>query len=461
MQNLGLPASSSYQQARVAAIETCAWADDLVSGLFVTGFRWEKHLWSWVPRAFAHAARTAAKLRKRTAPTTSPFPNDEGEPESLRHGNATARVDVRSDAVHGREILADDVGTLDPTTGLRWPQGLACGGPAFLDVGTNIGDWLAPLRAALPPQVPIFGVEGLASNAAVAAANVLAAGLAKEMALIAAADAASSNATGHASSTGPVRTPPATSVGITKLLPFAMSSPAGVQVIRKDDGVCFSTIEDNLGGQGMFGPRNGKEMAARDRCPPKALAGVTTLANALRGAACAEGGDKGHTTRRPQSEWPNVLVAKFDIEDSEFLALSSATAWLAEQPPCWVILETGDRYVRLRLDLPRVAARARAQPTDVVRYLTQPARLSRIDRPTSLAVLQLLWTHGYTQIWRGHWSPPREFPFNAGAKPFVDTSSVADMLGAVKKDLARIEYKDYIIGRPDYEECVSRAFALR
>ena len=208
MQNLGLPASSSYQQARVAAIETCAWADDLVSGLFVTGFRWEKHLWSWVPRAFAHAARTAAKLRKRTAPTTSPFPNDEGEPESLRHGNATARVDVRSDAVHGREILAEDVGTLDPTTGLRWPQGLACGGPAFLDVGTNIGDWLAPLRAALPPQVPIFGVEGLASNAAVAAANVLAAGLAKEMALIAAADAASSNATGHASSTRPVRTPP-------------------------------------------------------------------------------------------------------------------------------------------------------------------------------------------------------------------------------------------------------------
>ena len=211
----------------------------------------------------------------------------------------------------------------------------------------------------------------------------------------------------------------------------------------------------------MFGPRNGKAITVRDRCPPHALAGVTTLANALRGAACAEGGDKGHTTRGPQSEWPNVLVAKFDIEDSEFLALSSATAWLAEQPPCWVILETGDRYVRLRLDLPRVAARARAQPTDVVRYLTQPARLSRIDRPTSLAVLQLLWTHGYTQIWRGHWSPPREFPFKAGDKPFVDTSSVADMLGAVKKDLARIEYKDYIIGRPDYEECVSRAFALR
>ena len=328
------------------SVQACGWADEAVSGLFLKDFRWEKKLWRWIPQMFAEASLSAQQ-------------------QGLR--------------------LRSQCGEI----------------PGFLDLGVNVGDWMTPLRLLLPPAVPMYGVEGLASNAALAGSNI-----ANACAAVSARLAKQRKGDGQ--------------LGATMLLPYALSSPPLLAKIAHQGGACFSTRAlDNLGAQGMFndakvvGKRGGKYA---DLCPPQALAGVTTLDNALRGVAC------------DGAAWPSLLVAKFDIEGAELLALTTAVPWLASQPPCYVVIET------------------RAEPN-------------------SMGALVLLWSQGYDSIWI-----PKKIKNGTPrtTKPLVqtrDTAVMLDKVHALKQHGYERKHKnsglehDLIVGFSDLDACVARLVA--
>ena len=235
---------ATFRSGEAAHCHVCAWKGDLVSESMLkpspnrkykgNGFTWERDLWKWTVQSFKALA--------------------------AKHGPGTAK----------------DL--------------------AFLDVGTNVGDWITPIRLALP-GLPILGVEGSPATAQVAIANVASAAQFHEK-------------KGRA-------------VGPTKMLPFAMVEPGALGAVQQKGGVCFEDFVENIGGQGIETDA-GK---LQQQCPLKSLAGATTLGHALKGLAGAG------------AQGPKVYIMKLDIQNGELTALRTAQAWLRATPPCYVFLE--------------------------------------------------------------------------------------------------------------------------
>ena len=203
---------------------------------------------------------------------------------------------------------------------------------AFLDVGVNVGDWASPIRVALP-NVPIFGVEGMPSSAAVAAANML------------------TSVEYHRSN--------GNAVAPTVLLPFPLLSWRSLEKAKEEEGVCFRVNDANIGGSGVDTSSKRGSL-----CPPKSSAGATYFPHALKHMAnhfqpsCSNTG----------VVWPSIYIAKLDIEGSEFSVLSSAMDWLQQRPPCYLILGKQNLTTPLNLDKCCLFAKPCAQ-TVVVLHL--------------------------------------------------------------------------------------------
>ncbi len=143
------------------SVRFCGWEADIVSDAALNGFQWERHLWTFVHDAFTN------------------------------------------------DLLNSPPCTNSPTR---------CRAIGFLDIGVNIGDWLTPLRLALP-GVPLVGVEGSPANVALAAAN---------------AAESVRHARQHAQ------------VAATRIMPFALLSPSELRVARHAGGLCFSQDHFNV-----------------------------------------------------------------------------------------------------------------------------------------------------------------------------------------------------------------------
>ena len=226
-------------------LEYCFWADELVSRNALKDFRFEEPEWKWVVHAFQIQAE-------------------------------------------GR----DDFECL-----------------AFMDVGVNIGDWVAPIRAMLP-QVPYLGVEGLPPNAAIATANMLTS-----------IEYHRQQKTAH--------------IAPGVMLPFPLLSWRLLRDARRDGGVCFQGPAFNLGGVAI-------SSEPQLNCLPRFAAGGTAFPHALR-----------HWKRNFQpscggkdNPWPTMFIAKFDIEGFEYKAIISALEWLQQRPPCYIMMEMTPGYTQ-------------------------------------------------------------------------------------------------------------------
>ena len=248
----------------------CGWHADIVSGHALRGFQWERDLWTFVIGAFMHDLLRSPSCKDSPA---------------------------------------------------------RCRAVGFLDIGVNIGDWLTPLRLALP-GVPMVGIEGSPANVALATANV-------------------AESMRRARQSAACRF----SVANTRIMPFAFLSASELRIARRVGGVCFSQDFANVcgpqacwvaaeptrvrylltwphgapraqvGSRGL--PTHLEDAAARlamQACPIKARAAGTTLGAVLR------------TVNNP-------FVIKIDIEGHESLALSTVgNAW-QDRPPCYAIIE--------------------------------------------------------------------------------------------------------------------------
>ena len=237
-------------------LEYCFWANDLVSTRAMNDFGWERSEWNWVVESF----------------------------DALQNDNN------------------NDTSCL-----------------AFLDVGVNVGDWASPIRVALP-DVPVFGVEGMPSSAAVAAANML------------------TSVEYHRSN--------GNAVAPTVLLPFPLLSWRSLEKARMEGGVCFRVSDANVGGSAVSTHRRPIKLAASS-CPPKSSAGATYFPHALKHLAEHF---KHPSCNNNGNVWPSIYIAKMDIEGSEFSALSSAMDWLQQRPPCYLILGKQNLTTPLNLD---------------------------------------------------------------------------------------------------------------
>ena len=224
-------------------LEFCMWSRDIVSNKSLDNFSFEKNHWMWAARAFEN-------LHSRY-------------PDMLK----------------------------DP-----------CQSLGFLDIGANVGDWISPIRL-LAPNVPMYGIEGSPSTAAIAAANFRTAVECHNLHLVS-------------------RNVP------SKILPFALTNWGHLEALEDFGGMCFSrptfsrkTNAVNIGG---------RRAEYRKECPVVDSAGATTLEHALQGmipSAC------------PNHNWPSIYIIKIDVEGHEFKAISSAISWLSENPPCYVVIE--------------------------------------------------------------------------------------------------------------------------
>lgn len=105
----------------------------------------------------------------------------------------------------------------------KYPQTAAnCLG--YLDVGVNVGDGISPIRL-LAPQVPIYGIEGSPTTAAIAIANVR-------------------TSIEHWKRQEQTKN---VSVGDTLILPFSLTSWANVDLLETLGGMCFSRPFFNKG----------------------------------------------------------------------------------------------------------------------------------------------------------------------------------------------------------------------
>ena len=295
----------------------CGWAKDLVSSMAMASFGWEAKLWSFVVATFEGLLRS---------PTC---------------------------AVHQE----------------------GCRGLGFLDIGVNIGDWITPIRLALP-TVPILGVEGSPANAALAASNV--------------AEAVLAHGDGAA-------------VGKTEIVPFGLVDRAGLTVARDSGGLCFRKQNPLNVGAGKLAD------SGPAKCPASLQAGAATLGSVLR------------------SGFPRVperhLIAKVDIEGHELQALSTASAWLGERPPCFLMLE--------------------------------------VQGQMSAAMAQLLVQAGYDQVWGLHTGLPPAAPFYQAGAP-DPTGALLQAACKFQTDKLAVTphngmyYMDAVFGFRDQPACVAR-----
>ena len=179
---------------------------------------------------------------------------------------------------------------------------------AFLDVGVNIGDYISPIRMELP-HVPIYGIEGSPPTAAIATANFLAA-----LEFIRQKD-------------------PKTQIAESRLYPFSMTTPIQLDSISQSGGVCFNAPAKfrrwNIGGREV--------QTGRTNCPAHDIAGASTLAHAL--LSTQHENLLGVAATPPSPSWPLIFIAKMDIENFEFKAISTVASWLQERPPCFMLIE--------------------------------------------------------------------------------------------------------------------------
>lgn len=244
----------------------------------------------------------------------------------------------------------------------------------FLDIGINVGDWISPIRL-LVPKVPIYGIEGSPATAAIASANL------------------------RTSVEHHVRNKKI--VGPSKVLPFSLAAESQTDAINQQGGVCFSKTVYHGGKVRAFN-FGGRRVTAQSDCPPSDAAGATTLLHALEGLAkpC------------PALDWPNIFIAKIDVEGHEFKALSSVVSWLSTKPPCYIFMEYS------------------------------------CGLTSSVAMIELLTDLGYDTAWR-----PREGEFPDKSDPWWDHKkggNLQDMLGK-----CRAGYTELLVGFSDVEGCVA------
>ena len=343
------------------SVDACFWRNDLVSGRAMLDFSWEQPLWKWVARSFSVLAKSS--------PACLAKPHE-------------------------------------------------CRQLAFLDVGVNVGDWFAPLRVSMP-HVPIFGIEGSPSIAAIALANVAAACRANRRTSAAA--------------------------GATKLLPFALLSAQGFHDATQMHGTCLGTYDSKTSNFGeskaipvgellrerhvaMSGKGDQNKTAMngsmfldrpgiKNLCPASKIAGAANFTSAMR-ALVPQSATRG-------SKWPRVFIAKLDIEGLELETLKQGFDWLTAQPPCYLMME--------------------------------------LRSSTSRKIGWLLESVGYGVIWRAGGSKGShvwgEFP---PSRPFFRQQR--GFATALSADLASLKgpvwaYRDYIFGRVAAEACVERLVA--
>ena len=165
-------------------------------------------------------------------------------------------------------------------------------------------------------------------------------------------------------------------------------------------------------------------------CPIAVTAGRAYFPQLLRTMAVAQSSPS--ATNMIHNDWPSIFIAKLDIQEFEFKTLSAATEWLQRRPPCYLILEV------------------------------MPPDDDDGTHPTQMpALFELLQDAGYNAAWRALDSVPqkrkvvefpgRTAPFWNGTDQSLTQAWRADMQGR-----KFWQYKDWIIGFQDEQECLDR-----
>mmetsp|Transcript_21271 Transcript_21271/g.58913 ORF Transcript_21271/g.58913 Transcript_21271/m.58913 type:complete len:563 (-) Transcript_21271:63-1751(-) len=290
---------------------------------------------------------------------------------------------------------------------------------AFLDLGVNVGDWAAPILSVLKshPNFAYYGVEGSPPTAALAAANMVA--------------ALSDNSNAKTAS--------------AYLFPYPLLPWRLYQQASHEGGVCFSSNPGNVGGQGVPPPTAQQQQQQKSSlsssshnhlvqnltCAPHLAAGAAYFPQAAQAVATTYQSSSSQSSQST-NPWPRFYIAKLDIQDFEFKALSSAVEWLQRRPPCYIIIE--------------------AYPPNSE------------FAPHMWALWELLLDAGYNALWRGHdmfrSGFVGEFP-DADSPPYwkADAKNKTSLYQAWEKDLEGRNwwaYRDYVLGFQDEEACVER-----
>ncbi len=158
---------------------------------------------------------------------------------------------------------------------------------AFLDAGVNVGDWATPITASLP-TVAYVDIEGSLPTAPISCDNML-------------------TVIHHQMHHENI-----THLAPRALLPFPVMSRHSFDEAKKNGGVCFGQVDNNIDRQGIRG------VVRMLHCNARSMARAAYFLVVLRNLVarfqpcCAAAGNPA-AGAEDNHRWPSIYMAKFDI----------------------------------------------------------------------------------------------------------------------------------------------------